>query len=183
MVCFILNESYAQQSEVIRVKAGDDMMVVLAKRIYHYPEFTSGIIYFKDGNAPSAMLNYNFLNGEMQFIAPKGDTLTIDNEKTIKLIMINDDSFYYDKAYLELIMANTAVKLAVKQRINVIATQKIGAYNQASGASSISSYTTFSAGPKSFKLNVRQDVLLSKETTYYLGDEFNRFFHASKKMY
>jgi len=152
------------------------MIEVLAKRIYRYPVFTSGVIYFKDGNTPSALLNYNFLLGEMQFIAPKGDTLSIANEKTIKLITIKDDSFYYDKGYLELIMTGSVVKLVMKQKINVTGTQKIGAYDQPSAVSSISSYTTFSSGPRSYKLNVRQDVLLSKETSYYLGDKFNHFF-------
>lgn len=181
LACLIFNESHAQHSEIIRVKAGDDMIEVLAKRIYRYPVFTSGVIYFKDGNTPSALLNYNFLLGEMQFIAPKGDTLTIDNEKTINLVTIKEDSFYYDKGYLELIMAGSDVKLVMKQKINVKGTQKIGAYDQPSAVSSISSYTTFSSSPRNFKLNVRQDVLLAKETNYYFGDEFNHFFHASKK--
>jgi len=179
---FILHvNTVAQTTETIRVKAGYDIVETLSHKIFRYPVFTAGKIYFKDGNISSALLNFNFLVSEMQFIAPAGDTLTVSNEKTIRYITIESDSFYYDKDFLELVAGFEEVKLAARQRIKVAGIQKISGYDQPSAVSSISNYTTFYSGSRAFKLDLRQDVILTKETTYYLGDRFNRFFLATKR--
>jgi hypothetical protein len=172
---------FAQMSSPVRVKAGEDLYEKLAKEIYLYPAFNKGIISFKDGKMSQANFNYNMLNGEMQFIDAKGDTLSLANEFTIKYVTIAEDSFFYGDGYLRLIAENESAKIAKKQVIKVIDKQKIGAYDQPSSAGAVTSYSSISNELRNYKLNTRQDVLLAKQTSFYIGDKYNNFFKATKK--
>src|SRR4051812_47791376 len=85
------------QSDKWTVKSGEDIKESVPDSIkFRYPQFVTGYVYFKNGKISRASLNYNLLNGEMEFIAPGNDTLAIDDEVTIRFIEINSDSFYYD---------------------------------------------------------------------------------------
>src|ERR1700712_5283487 len=90
----------AQMTAPIRVNAGDDLYTKLGHEIYLYPAFTTGTVAFRDGKMSQAKLNYNFLNGEVQFINDTGDTLSLANELTIKYLTIAKDSFFYSDGYL-----------------------------------------------------------------------------------
>lgn len=63
--------------------------------IYRHPEFKTADILLKDGTPARASVNYNSLHGEMQFIDPKGDTLSVADEKNIKWLGVEKDSFYF----------------------------------------------------------------------------------------
>ncbi len=171
----------AQTSQPIRVKAGEDLYEKLAKEIYLYPKFILGTVVFRDGKESQANFNFNMLNGEMQFVDPKGDTLSIANELTIKYISVALDSFFYNEGYLQLVSGNNAAKLARKQLIKVVDKQKIGAYDQPSSAGSITSYSSISNDLRTIQLNIKQDVIMAKQTTFYIGDKYNNFLRASKK--
>lgn len=172
---------FAQNSNTI-VKAGEKMNDAISPKVkFRYPDFVSGNISFKDGTHSEAPLDFNLLNEEMQFIDAKGDTLSLDNEATIKYITINNDTFYYSKGYLELIAGNSLVKLAKKQRLKIGDVRKIGGYDQASPVSAITSYSSINNGSQLTSLTQRADILLSKETTYFIGDNYNHFLPANKK--
>lgn len=183
ILCVILSGKHlqAQRPNSFRVKAGEKIQETHAKEIYRYPSFVEGMVSFKDGMTSNAKLNFNFLTGEMQFMDKNGDTLSVANEHTIKYIAIGTDTFYFDKGFYELINTNQSVKLAKKRSLRIIDRQKIGAFNQASPASSINTYQSFSDGFRTRALDVREDVVLSIETIYFLGDRFNHFFRANKK--
>ena len=173
---------FAQNTTSIAVKAGSNIMDVLSTAdVFHYPQFTSGKVLFKDGISAEAKLNYNRLLDEMHFIDPKGDTLAIANEKTIKFIVIDKDSFFYDQGYVRLLYGNNVVKLAIKQVWKVVDTKKTGAYNMASSVSSISSKSSYFDGRRFHKITVNENVVLSKVEQYYFGDKYNRFVLANKK--
>lgn len=164
------------------VKAGQEMKDAISPAVkFRYPQFVSGSVYFKNGIVSQAQLDFNLLNEEMQFINPNGDTLSIDNEATINYITINNDTFFYSKGYLELLPGNASVKLAKKQRLKIGDIKKIGGYDQASSASAITSYSAINTGGEYTKINQRADILLLKETTYYIGDNYNHFLQANKK--
>ncbi len=171
----------AQMSSPVRVKAGEDLYEKLAKEIYLYPSFTKGTIFFRDGKTNQSDFNYNMLNGEIQFIANNGDTLSLANELTIKYVNIAKDSFFYSGGYLQLISGNESAKVAKKQIIKIVDHQKIGAYDQPVSAGSVTSYNSMAGDLKTYKLDVRQDVILAKETSLYIGDKYNNFFRATKK--
>jgi len=149
--------------------------------IYRYTQFMPGIVYFRDGRGSHALLNFNFVNGEMQFIAPSKDTQAIANQVSIKYITIQSDTFYFDKVYIELIHGNTTAKLGKCEMIKVSDIRKEGAYGQMSSTSSINTPNTYYNNNQSYKLTEKSAVMLHKETVFYIGDSFNNFLPAVKK--
>jgi hypothetical protein len=179
---FIYDSSKAQNKEWI-IPAGEDIKNFLGDSIiFRYPQFTQGFVYFRDETISNALLNLNLINGEMQFIAPSKDTMTVTNEGTIKYITINKDTFYYDKGFVELVHSNAGAKLAKIDIIKPVALKKTGAYGQSSSASAISTVSSFYNNSNQFtKLTENKEVTLRKETIYFIGNNFNKFLPAFKK--
>ncbi len=173
---------YAQTDSSWTVKASQEIKEAISPGVrFRYSEFVLGNVYFKDGTNSQAPLNLNLLNEEMQFINPGGDTLSIDNEGTIKYITINNDTFYYSKVYLELVTSNPVMKIAKKQRLKIGDIKKIGGYEQPSSVSAITSYTSIYNHSQVTNITPRAELLLVKETIYYIGNNYNRFLPANKK--
>jgi hypothetical protein len=175
---------WAQESKLIKVKAGEDIKaaVPMADK-YRYPQFKEGTVTFLTGAATAAQLNYNLLLGEMHFISPSGDTLSLANESLIKVITIGDNRYYYDSknGYLEVLSDYQSIKLAVKQMFRVAGIEKMGGYQQSSAVSSIKNYSILATGNSSVKtLEAKGDVVLSKEKLYFFIDQNNRFYKANK---
>lgn len=127
LFCACLNSLFAQNEKEFKIKADEEVGDVLSfNDIYKYPSFREGSVLFFDGQTSTAKLNYNFLNGEMDFIAPTGDTLSIADLKIIKLITIDKDSFYVDKGYMQLISEFKTKRLAAKQLIQLATIKKKG---------------------------------------------------------
>jgi hypothetical protein len=173
---------FSQDTSFITVKAGQHITDVFTTAdIFYYPQFTYGKVFFKDGNTAEAKMNYNRLLDEMHFIDPKGDTLALANEKTIKFITLGKDSFYHNEGYLRRVSGNNVGKLAVKQVWRFADKKKASAYNITSSVSSISSRSSYYDGRRFHNLAVKEDIVLSKVEQYYIGDKYNRFVLAGKK--
>lgn len=173
----------AQDSTLVTIKAGDKVNDVLAATdIYHYPQFTKAEIFFKSGTKATAKMNYTRLFDQMLFIDAKGDTLALANEKTIKFIAVDKDTFYYDEGYIRVIADNDFAKLAEKQVWVVADIRKTGTHNTASSAS-VTTVKTFRHGNDVARnnLTLNEDLVLRKEIHYYIGDEYNHFVLAGKK--
>ena len=128
----------AQDSTLVTIKAGNKIKDVLTPAdIFSYPQFTSGKVFFKDGSKAVAKLNYNRLSDQMLFIDPKGDTLELADENTIKFIAIDKDTFYFDEGYVKIIADYGAVKLAEKQIWVVADVRKVGTHNSAKSSVAI----------------------------------------------
>src|SRR3954462_8017796 len=116
--------TYAQ-TDHWTVKPGENINTVLPTNVkFHYDKFTEGSVFFRDGKRSNASLNYNLLTEEMQFVAPTGDTLAVANEATLKYIVIGNDTFFYDKTYVQLISGNATAKLAKKEILGIINVKK-----------------------------------------------------------
>ena len=176
---------WAQDSTLVTIKAGNRIKDVLTPAdVFSYPQFTSGKVYFKDGSKAMAKMNYSRLSDQMLFIGPKGDTLELADEKTIKLIAIDKDTFYYDEGYVRIIADYGAVKLAEKKIWVVADFRKVGTHNTAKSSVAITSLGTYSdegARAKSYDLVINENIIIRKETQYYFGDTHNRFARAGKK--
>ena len=175
----------AQDSTLVTIKAGNKIKDVLTPAdIFSYPQFTSGKVFFKDGSKAVAKLNYNRLSDQMLFIDPKGDTLELADENTIKFIAIDKDTFYYDEGYVKIIADYGAVKLAEKQIWVVADVRKVGTHNSAKSSVAITSLGTYSdegARAKSYDLVINENTIIRKETQYFFGDANNRFVRTGKK--
>jgi hypothetical protein len=175
----------AQDSTLVTLKAGTRVRDVLNPAdIYYYPQFTNGKVFFRDGSKAVGKMNYSRLVDQMLFIDHKGDTLALANEKTIKFIAVDRDTFYFDEGYIRLVADYGDVKLAEKQIWVVADTRKIGTHNRSTttvAVTSLSSYTDETARAKSYDLLINEDMVIRRETHYYFGDEYNRFARAGKK--
>ena len=188
LLFFILigyTELSAQDSTLVTIKAGNKVRDVLTSAdIYFYPQFTDGKVFFRDGAKAVVDMNYTRLFDQMLFINPKGDTLAIADEKTIKFIVIHQDTFYFDEGYVRIIANDGIIKLAEKQVWVVADVRKIGTHNRPTttvAVTSFSSYTDERDAAKSHDLILNEDIVLRKETQYYFGDEYNHFVRAGKK--
>lgn len=175
---------WAQETALIKVKAGDDIQTAVAfTDKYRFPTFMDGTVLFLNGTSTPAKLNYYTLVGEMHFLSPSKDTLSLANEHTIKWIKVGETPFFYsqDYGYLEVTADYPSVKLGKRQIFRVAGLEKIAAYQQSSSVSSIKNYSILATGNSSVKkLEAKGDVVLSKEKTYYFIDQNNRFYKATK---
>ena len=167
------------------VKAGESPLEVLPNEaVYVFPAFTAGTALLRDGTTSSQQFNYNFVLDEMQFLNAKGETLTIAEPVTIRSILIDSVTFYYDKTYLQEVYKAGTFKLAVKRTLVKTSDKKIGGYNMALGSGAITTYgsmRTTGSNSSYQKLRLNKDVYFEKSEAYYLGDEFNHFVKADKK--
>lgn len=159
--------------------------VATPERIYHYPNFKIGKIFFRNNTTTDARLNYNYLNGEIEFISPDNDTLAISKEQMLNIgkVIIDTSTFFYNKGYLELVAQNSIGKLLKREKFDVLKREKIGGYGQASSTSAIESYSTFKEnyGTRQFNLKVRENITLVLKTNYFFGDQYHLVLPATRK--
>jgi hypothetical protein len=180
---FLLNSIVsAQTRKTYTINPGINATEVIpADELFLYPNFTTGKVYFKTGANSSGLLNYNFLLAEIQFIDPKGDTLSLADEITISYIAFAVDTFYYDNGYLKFIRNCGESKLAQKQFFNIANKEKIGAMGIKTSSSSINTYTSLSDNYKSNGLTAQVVLTLARNDLYYFGNKFNHFKRLNKK--
>jgi hypothetical protein len=171
---------FAQNRDIVRVKAGEDPATSYSPYgFYRFPAFAAGVAYMKNGEKTAGRFNYHLLNGEVQFISPKGDTLALAEPFSIKYITIDSNLFYYADGYLEILMNNDKLKLARKLQLNVTP-EKIGAYGQASPSGSIRTPNRLIVGNNGRDLSLNQDLVIQKQYSYYWLDQYNTVLKATK---
>lgn len=174
--------AFTQERKIITIKAGTRVGDVFAQHeIYRYPEFIQGKVSFKDGKSTVIKLNYSILEGEMQFVA-SGDTMAIANEKNVAFIQIMRDTFYYDNGYLEVLAGHGPVIMAVKQYVKISDIKKEGPYGARTSASSTQAYSgIYDQGTlRNYNLVVQEDLVLTKITSYYIGNTSKGFVPFKK---
>jgi hypothetical protein len=173
----------AQDSTLVTIKTGSSIRDVLTTTdIFHYPQFISGKVFFRNATKSIAMMNFNRLNEQMLFIDPKGDTLALADGKIIKFIALDKDTFYYHEGYIRLVSANSVVKLAEKQIWEVADVRKIGTHNRSTNTVAVTSFQNVTDRfGKTHDLLLSEDVILRKKAFYYFADEYDHFVNATKK--
>lgn len=175
---------YAQDSLKIFIGADQHVSDVLTpQKIYKYAEFKPGRITFRDGSVANDRFNYNYLNGEIEFI--QRDTLAIakDQMLNIRFLTVDSDTFFYDKGYLQMVAQTPFGRLLKRQMLVVTKREKIGGYNQPTQTSAIESYGSFTDNFGGFtpNLKIHENITLTLRTDYYFADRFNTFLLANKR--
>ena len=138
---FILLTQFACAQDSTIVIAADQYIseVATPDRIYHYPNFMKGEIFFRNNTTSHARLNYNYLNGEIEFITSNNDTLAIAKEQMLNIqrVVIDTSTFFYNNGYLELVAQSAVGKLLKKQMFYVVKREKIGGYDQPTSTSQL----------------------------------------------
>ncbi|MGI8634053.1 MAG: hypothetical protein ACR2KZ_01485 [Segetibacter sp.] len=173
-----------QQTKSYVVKAGEQILDVLPlEAIYAFSDFKSGTVFMRDGSISTAKLNYNVLLNEMQFIGSKGDTMAIAYPETIKYISVDTLLYFYDKTYLQVVSQVDSFKVAIKQSFTQAPYRTRGGYDAPTATSSITTYSSITSNGTRGNLQVKKDVKLEKETSYFISDKFNHFSKADKKAF
>ncbi|GAB4092627.1 hypothetical protein [Flaviaesturariibacter terrae] len=139
-----------------------------------YPKFTAGTVFFNNGTVNNNQLNYNYFAGGIQFIDPKGDTLTLGNEDQIGLVTIGTDSFYYNnKVCLQLLeRLPEGGGLYRKEFIRVASIRKMGLYDQPVDGAAVDNVSNYLSGVQDKKLTLNQKITLVRETFLYITDKY-----------
>jgi hypothetical protein len=180
---------WAQTSKIYVVKSWEiPIQIIPVPDQNRYPEFREGMIYYSNKAPVFCKLNYSVLYGEMQFIAPEGDTLAIGNEHTVKKVIIGQDVFYYlyGQGFVEVIADYPALRLAHKQHTKVI----LGDYlSRGSDGYSVQEGIGYNKDPMNYptlkQIYSQQThglMKIARETSYYFIDHNNRFYPAQKKI-
>jgi len=187
LCAFVLLAQFASAQDSTIFIAADQYVseVATPERIYHYPNFTEGKIFFRNNTVSDARLNYNYLNGEIEFISPNNDTLAISKKQMLDIerVVIDTSTFFYNDGYLELVAQSPVGRLLKKEMYVVFKREKIGGYGQPSSTSAIDSYGSFQEayGTRQFNLKVRENITLVLRTNYYFGDQYHVTLPANKK--
>jgi hypothetical protein len=169
----------AQKDTSVVIKAGQTVGDVLGvKEIYRYPQFKTGLVSFVDGRNSTARLNYNMLYGEMEFISPDHDTLALDNEKLLKWVLIDKDTFYFSENYLLQLSSYGSKKIAQNKDWKIVRMDKVGAFDQPVFAGA-DAYGLLS-DRRSVKLTVRENLTLALKPYFFIGDR-QKFYPLNKK--
>jgi hypothetical protein len=170
------------QPKLYTIKSGETVQGTLKfNDIYQYPEFRTGQVIFKSGKVSWASLNYNTLAGEIQFVSTKGDTASLANEETIRVVAIGPDSFYYSKGCIAIVKDFSTFKIGSQERFKIANREKISTFGMATNTASIDSYLSFGGDGQWYKLAVRENVTLMKERSFFIADRFNHFSPLNKK--
>lgn len=172
----------AQIKQTITVKAGTRIIDYFpAKERYTYTDFIQGKAEFGNKTYTAAKFNYNILLGEIQFIY-KNDTLSIGNPESVKFVQIGTDTFYYDRGYYQVLANYGRLMLTVRKYVKFLDTGKESGYGTTSSTSAIRSYSNVIGGAgRSYGLQMHEDLILSKNTEYYIGNRKEGFLLYRKK--
>ena len=172
----------AQTKKTFTVNPGEKIVEAIPiTEIYTNAEFLLGTVALKNGTSAFVKLNYNSIFGEMQFINPQtGDTISIAEEKTVKFVAIEKDTFYFDEAWLQVIDSDSTIKLAKKKKLEMVNKEKLGAM-EVPGFAAIETYSKFTGSQHMKDIVAKERLTFAEQKTYYFGDRFNHFSRANKK--
>src|SRR6185503_8988439 len=173
----------AQTNKKFTVEPGQKIVEAIpVTDLYSHPQFTLGTVQLKDASEAMVKLNYNKVFGEMQYIDPKnGDTLSLAEEKNIRFVAIEKDTFYFDEAWLQFISGNSTLKMAKKELLEMSNKEKLGVFGTPTLGGSIETFNKFTGSQHMKDLVANERISFSEHVSYYFGDRFNHFSKANKK--
>ena len=172
----------AQTKKTFTVNPGQKIVEAIpVNELYSYPEFKLGTVTLRNGTTADVKLNYNSVFGEMQFIDPKtGDTISLAEEKHIRHVTIEKDTFYFDDVWLQQVFNNNTVKVARQRLLEMTNKEKLGAM-EVPGFGAIETYTKFTGSQHMKNLVAKEKLTFTEKFIYYFGERFNNFSKANKK--
>lgn len=172
----------AQSKKTFAVNPGQKIVEAIpVAELYSYPEFRAGTVTLRNGTSAEVKLNYNSVFEEMQFIDPKkGDTISLAEERNIRFVTVEKDTFYFDEVWVQQMANNGTVKIAKKKLLEMTNREKVGAM-EIPGFAAIETYTKFTGSQHMRDLVAKERLTFTEHITYYFGDRFNHFSKANKK--
>lgn len=182
--CFLLFffSTFAQTStQRIYIKGGNDARDNFMREIFLYASFEPGIVEYKNGQRFKSNMNYNKALGTIQFIDEKGDTLSLNNEESISFINIGGDKFIYAPMCLQIIEGNEKLALLKQESVKIADKHKTGSYGIPNASGTIESIDRIDTRINYNQIEINENLLIHKVTTFYIEDEKGEIFVASRK--
>jgi hypothetical protein len=174
--------TFAQTStQRIYIKGGNDAWDNFIKEIFLYPSFESGIVEYKNGQRFKSKMNYNKAIGGIEFIDEKGDTLAMSNEENISFISIGNDKFIYAPMCLQILKGNEKLALLKHETLRIADKHKTGSYGIPNSSGTIESIDRLDTRLNYNQIEINENLLISKVTTFYIENEKGEIFVASRK--
>ena len=173
----------SQQNETIVVNPVKQNEQEVLSRMYQYTQFITGKAIYENGDVVTSQLNYNYIQNQIFFIAPKGDTLQLINGADFKMIVIDLDTFYYyNKQFIQQVSHYPTYNVLKKRTLQNSGTEKKGAYGTYSSSSAITNVTTI---PEGANANIHflsdENISYSFKETFFLSGKYGKYYPATKK--
>jgi len=112
-------------------------------------------------------MNFNTFLSKMQFMDPNGDTLVISKPEEIDSINLNNQTFFYEKGYYEIIAQSDSVTLVVLNKVEIdeIVLGALGVQTRTANIVNFDSYLTPAGWTK---FDGKNDISVQKEIVYSL---------------
>jgi hypothetical protein len=157
----------AQNFKSVTVKAGTKIKdyFPLDER-YMYPQFIEGQITLTNGTSGSAILNYNILLGEIEFINGR-DTMVINRKSDLDKITIVQDTFIYRSGYYKMIHGGR-LKVCIRDRIKLIEILKQGAMGTVNRTSAGETFNSTSMNGRYTELALTDDMVFQRKIEFFI---------------
>lgn len=186
--------SVGQSAKKFRIWSGEvATKVIPANERYSNENFRKGIVLFGNEKTSSALLNYNLLYSDIEYIDQEGDTLSIANEELVRNVLIGNDLYYFNYrfGYLEVLSDYPSLKLAAKKGMTLLQKDKDVYVNPRYDHFSKLAEDPFTNQDRFFNNTVtyrqmynmpaKDDFYLLESTSYYFIDKNSRSHPASLK--
>ena len=159
----------------------------LGEKVFYFDRFQQGTVYFLDGTISRAMLNYNFVQQDMQILDHQNNNQILDlvRPQGLSHIQIGDDIFVpLDKGYAVVILDGP---VALMRKRDIIASRAVtgifgiptetAATNRdvlfGSSAGEFQDVSTIHISPTQYKYRVEHTYYLMKDRKVYAATRRN----------
>jgi len=134
---------------------------------YMYPQFVQGQVVLNNNQASSAMINYNMLLDEIEFLQGN-DTLIIGRKRDLKYVIVESDTFVYMSGYTKLIY-DQKLKIYCRDRFYLKEILKKGAMGTVNRSAVIESIRDIEQQTIVYNLVTTDDMVYRREVTYFIA--------------
>lgn len=177
--CFALG---TQAQDMIQHKKGEDMTQYLLDSVkYALPDFTAGMVVFKDGRTANAPLNISTITQKLLFISPDGEIQEVVNQNNIDRVSVKGYSFVQtSQGFVELLDMVGDVVLGCVKRVKFLESEKKGAFGTSAVTTSVTTISSISTEGQRYELAQHVNTPYTYRVTPYLGRN-GKFSYATKR--
>lgn len=136
LLLFVGSAAFSQTVSFTSPNAESQKMLDSVK--YILPEFTAGIVIFKNGEQSNGAVNISAIDQKIHFIDPKGEVLVITNNDEVSRVFAKGRTFLNSRyGYVELYETVGDIFMGEVRKVGFISEDKVGAFGSKSQTTSI----------------------------------------------
>ena len=136
LLLFVGSAAFSQTVSFTSPNAESQKMLDSVK--YVLPEFTAGMVIFKNGEQSNGAINISSIDQKIHFIDPKGEILVITNNDEVSRVFAKGRTFLNSRyGYVELYETVGDIFMGEVRKVGFISEDKVGAFGSKSQTTSI----------------------------------------------